>query len=465
MKVLLLSPPYLPDYMRNARCDFVSLSATQWFPIWLGYCGCFLEKHGHNVKFVDSPAYGLNHDQTEAIFLEYKPDLLVVYTGTKSEDNDISFTERLIEKWNCPAILVGPYFSIDPIKTLSKSTKLKFGIESEFELPILEFLEGRNFKEIKNLVWRDGDEIHTNEDRPYLSGDELDEFPFVSDFFNRHLNFKYYNAPSEYHPFMDIMTGRGCQWGLCTYCLWVHSFIKGRTYNTRSIENVVDEFEFIKKHIPKIRSVMIQDDTFTTERAMAFSEAKLKRGNKLIWSCYARGNMDYDTLKLMKQSGCRNLHVGFESGDPQVLVNIKKGISKERMTKFAEDAKKAGLQIHGDFAIGFPGETTETINETVQWACQIRPHTAQFQLMIPFPGTPFYEELERKGWLKNGAPNYPEMSMNQLEEMAKKAYRSFYFSLPFLKSMIRHPHELFFSRLKTYCRAIPAVFWKKWDVR
>lgn len=451
--------------MRNARCDFVSLSATQWFPIWLGYCGCFLEKHGHNIKFVDSPAYGLNHDQTEAIFLEYKPDLLVVYTGTKSEDNDISFTERLIEKWDCSAILVGPYFSINPIKTLSKSTKLKLGVESEFELPILEFLEGKELKEIKNLIWRDGDEIRTNEKRPYLSGEELDGFPFVSDFFNRHLDFRYYRAPSEYHPFMDIMTGRGCQWGLCTYCLWVHSFIKGRTYNTRSIENVIDEFDFIEKHIPKIKSVMIQDDTFTTERARDFSEAKLKHGNRLIWSCYARGNMDYDTLKLMKQAGCRNLHVGFESGDPQVLRGIRKGITKEIMTKFAWDAKKAGLQIHGDFAIGFPGETPETINETVQWACQIRPHTAQFQLMIPFPGTPFYEELESKGWLKNGAPNYPEMSTKQLEEMAKKAYRSFYFSLPFLKSMMRHPYELFFSRFKTYCRAIPAVLWKRWDVR
>ncbi|HGJ64603.1 TPA: radical SAM protein, partial [bacterium] len=395
----------------------------------------------------------------------YKPDLLVVYTGTKSEDNDISFTERLISKWDCPSILVGPYFSIDPLKTLSKSQKLKYGVQSEFEKPILEFLDGKEPKDIKNLIWRDNDELHANETRPYLSGEELDEFPFVSDFFNRQLNFNYYKAPSEYHPFMDIMTGRGCKWGLCTYCLWVHSFIKGRTYNTRSIENVIDEFNFIDKKIPKIKSVMIQDDTFTTERAREFSEAKIKSGNKLKWSCYARGNMDYETLKLMKQAGCRNLHVGFESGNQQVLKNIKKGLTKEIMTKFAMDAKKAKLQIHGDFAIGFPDETIESINETIEWACQIRPHTAQFQLMIPFPGTPFYDELEKNGWLENGAPNYPNMPKEELEKMAKKAYRSFYISLPYFKSMLAHPYELFFSRLKTYFRAIPAVFWKKWDVR
>ena len=190
MKVLLLSPPYLPEYMRNARCDFVSLSATQWYPIWLGYCGCFLEKHGYKVKLVDSPAYGLSHDQTEALFLDYEPDVLVVYTGAKSKDNDISFTERLIQKWDCPAILVGPYFSIDPQKTLSKSAMLEFGIESEFEMPLLEFLEGRDFREIKNFVWKEDGQVHINENRPYLSGEELDFFPFVSDFFDRHLDFR-----------------------------------------------------------------------------------------------------------------------------------------------------------------------------------------------------------------------------------------------------------------------------------
>lgn len=460
-----MSPPYLPEYMRNARCDFVSLSATQWYPIWLGYCGCLLEKYGYEIKLVDSPAHGLNHDQTEEIFLNYKPDVLVIYTGTKSEDNDINFAERLIQKWECSAILVGPYFSIDPRKTLNKSFKLQFGIVSEFEMPLLEFLEGKNFREIKNFVWKENGEVQINELRSYLSGKELDNFPYVSDFFNRHLDLKYYRAPSEYHPFMDIMSGRGCEWGLCTYCLWVHSFIKGRTYNVRNVENVIDEFEFIEKQIPRIKSVMIQDDTLSVQRAQEFCEAKLKRGIGLKWSCYARGNIDYETLRLMKKAGCRNLHVGFESGDPIILKRIKKGITKERMTQFASDAKKAGLQIHGDFAIGFPGETETTIDKTVQWACQIRPHTAQFQLMIPFAGTPFYEELDENGWLKDGSPNYPDMPKEELERLAKKAYRSFYISFHYFKRVLAHPDELFFSKIKTYLRAIPAVFWKKWNVR
>jgi len=464
-KVLLLSPPYLPDYMRNARCDFVSNSGTQWFPIWLGCCGALLEKYGFQVKLVDAPSYGFSHKRTEKIFLDYKPDLLVVYTGHKSEDNDVNFTDNLLDKYNCPAILVGPYFSINPKNTLSKSKRIKYGVDSEFEYPILEFLQGKNPREINNFLVKENNVVKKNKNRPYLNTEELDNIPFISEFFHHHLNFRYYRAPSEHHPFVDLMTGRGCYWGLCTYCLWVHSYIKGRIYNVRSVNSVIEEFKFIERHMPYVRSVMIQDDTFPADRARQFSEAKLKAEVELPWSCYARGDLDFDTLKLMKRANCRNLHVGFESADNKILKNVKKGLTKERMTRFAEDAKRAGLRIHGDFAIGFPGESIGSIEKTIEWACQIRPETAQFQLMIPFPGTPFHEELKRDNCLLNGAPTFPKVSKREMEKMAKKAHRRFYISFPYLWQVVKDPYELFFSRIKTYRRALAAIFWKKWNVR
>lgn len=464
-RILLLSPPYLPEYMRNARCDFVSLSGTQWFPIWLGYCGCFLEKHGYEVKLIDAPAYGLSHNQTEDIFLQYKPDLLVVYTGDKSEDNDIEFTERLLSKHDCLSVLVGPYFSITPIDSLAKSAKIPFGIAGEFEHPILEILQGKPSAEIKNLLWRKDGQIISNEIRPYVSGAELDTFPFVSEFFHRHLDFKYYRAPSEYHPFVDIMTGRGCVWGVCTFCLWVNSFIKGRVYNARSIDNVIEEVAFIEQKMPYVKSIMIQDDTFFADRARKFCEEKLKRGLKIPWSCYARADIDYGTLLLMKRAGCRNLHVGYESANNEVLKKMRKGLSKEQMTRFTQDAKKAGLRIHGDFAIGFPGDTEDTVKETIQWACELRPHTAQFQLIIPFRETPCYNELKQNGFLKDGAPDFPHLTRDKMEQLAKSAYRKFYLSFPYLLQAIRYPKEHIFNHLKTFSRAIPAMFWRKWDVR
>ncbi len=463
MRILLLSPPYVPFYMRNARCDFVSLSDTQWYPILLGYAGAWLEKCGHEVRFVDAPAQRLSHEETERIVTTAQPDWLVVYTGRISEDNDVTFADRLVEKLKCQAVFVGPYASINPGQTLGKSKAVDLLVSGEFEKPLQDLIEGGRPENIPNLVYRSSGEVKTNPPRAYLGTTELDDIPFVSEFFKRHVRLADYKTVSELHPFMDILTGRGCVWGRCTYCLWVNTYIKGPVYNTRSIENVLAEMEYIRKDIPEIRSVMIQDDTFTEERAATFSEAKIRAGNRLPWSCYLRANVSYETLRAMKGAQCRNVHVGFESASPEILRNIHKGITKERMTRFVEDAKKAGVRIHGDFAIGFPGETKATVEETVTWACQIRPHTAQFQLMIPFPGTPFKDELEKKGYLKDSFPNYPELSAEQMEDLAKRAYKRFYMSPSFLLDVIRHPHEMFLSRLGTYMRAMPSIFWKRYQ--
>ena len=462
MKILLLSPPYVKYYMRNARCDFVSLSKSQWYPIWLGNLGAFLEKHGFEVKLIDAPAAQLDHDATEEMVLEYKPDFLVVYAGRLSEDNDAAFADRLLEKLDIDGVFVGPYVSIEPGRIVGKSKRIYRAVKGEFEYPVLEILQGKPDAAIANLVFRQDDETVCNPERPYLTREELDSIPFVTEFFSRQLDFRHYRTPSEFYPFVDLMTGRGCAWGKCTYCLWVHTFICGNVYNSRSVDNVVEEFQFIERQLPQIKSVMIQDDTLVEKRAREISEGLIKAGIRKKWSCYVRGNIGYETLQVMKRAGCRNLHVGYESASPEILQNIKKGVTRESMIRFSRDAKRAGLRLHGDFAIGFPGETRESVQATIDLACQMRPHTAQFQLMIPFPGTPFYDELAAKGQLKDGCPNYPGLSTEELEEWAKKAYRKYYFSPWFLKEILKHPQEMFFSRFETYMRAIPSIFWKKY---
>lgn len=463
MRILLLSSPYLPEYMRNARCDFVSLSATQWYPLLLGYCGAYLAGKGHEVKLIDAPAHHLDHAATRQIVRTYAPELLVLYTGFKSEENDLRFSGQLVEELGCEAVIVGPFASIDPDGTLSRTSVLDKLIVGEFEHPVAELAEGRKLSEIRNLIYKAGNQIIHNEVRPYLTTAELDAIPFISRFLSEQIDIYRYKTPSEAYPFMDILTGRGCQWGQCTYCLWVHTYVQGMTYNVRSIANVIEELRFISRDLPQIRSVMIQDDTFTEERAWEFCEAKLAAQLAIPWSCYARGNMSFEVLQLMKRAGCRNLHVGYESADPQVLRRIKKGLSVERMTVFTQDAKRAGLRIHGDFALGFPGETQEGAQQTMDWACAINPDTAQFQLMIPFPGTPFYREMQAHGWLNaRGEPDMPQFTNEQIRATAKKAYRKFYLSPQYAWKCLCHPYDHFFGRLKTMTRAIPAMFWKRW---
>ncbi|MFC1807317.1 B12-binding domain-containing radical SAM protein [Candidatus Omnitrophota bacterium] len=465
MKALLLSPPYLKDYMRNARCDFVSLSGTQWFPILLGYLGVFLEGRGVEVKFVDAPAYNLSKKDVEDIYLEYSPDFLIVYPGDKSRDSDIEFGDLLLCKHKIPAIFVGPYFSMEPDYFLSKSQNILFGALGEFEYPVWDLIKGESPKDINNLARKEGSEIIKNSIRPYLTQPELDKIPFVSEFFNRHLDFKYYHTPSEPHPFVDIMTGRGCKWGMCTFCLWAHTYIRGCTYNTRSINSVLNELEYIEESMSSVRSIMIQDDTLPKDRIEEFCKEKLNRGIKIRWSCYLRADIDYETLKLMKQAGCLNIHVGFESANNEVMKQIKKGLTKDRMTQFALDAKKAGLKIHGDFLIGLPGDNEESIRDMINWACTIRPYTAQFQVFIPFKGTAIYEEMNREGLIKDARVYYPDLSNERIEYLSKLAYRKFYISLPYFLEVIKHPIDLFFKKTRTICRSLPSILWKKMDIR
>lgn len=461
-KIALLSLPYLPDYMRNARCDFVSLSHTQWYPLWLGYAGAFLESKGLEISFIDAPAANWNFSQVKEKLISFQPEFLVVYTGRLSENIDIKLTEKLMKKFKIPAVLVGPYFSIDPKKTLLKSSLIKYGIKGEFEYPLLELLQGKKPNSIKNLIFKQNRKIFQNPLRPYLNTEKLDKIPFVSEFFARHLNLKNYKAPSEFYPFMDIMTGRGCVWGKCSYCLWVQTFIKGSVYNQRSVDNVIEELKFIQSKLPQVKSVMIQDDTMFEGRASHLSRSIIKNKIKLPWSCYARANISYKTLKLMKKAGCLNLHVGFESADDKILKAVDKGLTFKQMEKFAYDVNRAGLCMHADFAFGFPGESRDSIRKTIDFAKQIKPDTAQFQLMIPFCGTKFYQDLQKNGNLKNGEPNFDNLSSTEIRHMAKQAYKEFYFSWHYAKRILRNPKQHFINRLDTYRRAIPALFWKKW---
>jgi radical SAM superfamily enzyme YgiQ (UPF0313 family) len=166
---------------------------------------------------------------------------------------------------------------------------------------------------------------------------------------------------------------------------------------------------------------------------------------------------------MMRLSGCRNIHVGFESANHNILKNIKKGISAKTMEQFAYDAQRAGLQIHADFALGYVGETEQSIRETIEFAKKINPHTAQFQLFRPLQGTPMGDLLRKKGWLnQDGYPDYPDLSNSQLRNWAKRAYREFYFRTAYVKKALSDPNEYIFTRLDQVMKAVPNFIWKRW---
>lgn len=469
MKVALVSPPFISDYMRNARCDFVSLSSSSWFPIWLGLAGSYLEAKGHKTILLDAQLEKLDTDSTAKKIIDFNPEVVAVYTGRLSRKSDIDFADY-IESLGFKVVFVGPYTSVDPEGMIKDSKLVRFAIKKEFDLPLEEIASGMPVEEIENLCHRESknSQIIQNKCRPLYTREILDQFPPVSKYFNEHIDIYKYKTPSELYPFIDIMSGRGCAWGRCNFCLWVQSFVPGSVYNQQSIDVFMREFEYISKHMPAVKSVMIQDDMLTNKRAREIAIGLLERGIKIKWSCYAKPNsgLTAETLTLMKLSGCLNLHVGFESGNDDVLENIDKGSTREQAIEFADMVHKAGIDIHGDFAMGHFGDNKESMQDTLDLAKRINPHTAQFQIMIPFEGTKFYKQLSENNLFdENQEPSYVTIggaSSDEVRDFAKHAYRNFYISKAYFKKIAKDPVNYFFNRFDQYAKAIPAVTWKKW---
>lgn len=429
--------------MRNARWATVGISGSVWYPIYLAYCTGLLEKSGHQVKLLDAQVDGLSRKETYQIANDFKPDLLVLYFSTVSEKNDLEIGVKIRELTGCRVVLVGPWASIHPDKTLRSTKGIDYLAEGEFDYTILELAEGKEPAQITGLHWKDPDaNIISNEPRAPVSAESLNSFPFVTDVYRRHLNLDNYHQTGHRHPFVDLFTGRGCDWARCTFCLWPFTINKGAGYRTRNIDNVIGELSFIQKEMPYIKEIFLQDDTLPAWRAEEFSEAILSAGIKIPWSCYSRANLDLKTLKLMKRAGCRTMHVGYESSSPIILKNICKGVSPQRMVKFTRDARRAGLFIIADFITGLPGETIATIKETVRWARRLPVQRYTVTLPKPYPRTPLYEWLEKNNCLnEKGQVDYPQLTYDQIREWNKWSLKKIYLSPRFLFRMLCMPSE------------------------
>ena len=192
-----------------------------------------------------------------------------------------------------------------------------------------------------------------NEPRPIL--ENMDELPFVAPVYKRDLKIENYFIGYLKHPYVSIYTGRGCR-SKCTFCLWPQT-VGGHRYRTRSAENVLEEVKWIRDNMPEVKEIMFDDDTFTDFKPRVEEIARGLGKLGVTWSCNAKANVPYSTLKIMKDNGLRLLLVGYESGDDQILLNIKKGLRTDIARRFSEDCRKLGIMIHGTFILGLPGET------------------------------------------------------------------------------------------------------------
>jgi hopanoid biosynthesis associated radical SAM protein HpnJ len=437
MRTLFLQAPSFDGFDGGAGSRYQARREIKsfWFPTWLAQPAALIE----GSKLVDAPP----HQQTLADVLPMarNHDLAVLHTSTPSFASDVKVAAALkAENPNLKVGLIGAKVAVQAEESLRDAPVIDFVARNEFDFTIKDVADGLDWSAIKGLSWRNnqGVIVH-NTERPVL--EDMDSLPFVSPVYRRDLSYEKYFIGYLKHPYVSIYTGRGCK-SRCTFCLWPQT-VGGHRYRTRSVENVIEEIRYIKGNFPGLKEIFFDDDTFTDDlpRAEAIAAEMGKLG--VTWSCNAKANVPRETLKKLKDGGLRLLLVGYESGNQQILHNIKKGMRIEVAKKFSKDCRELGIAIHGTFILGLPGETKETIEETIRFAIETNPHTLQVSLAAPYPGTFLFDQAAREGWLDTAnteyvdahgvqiAPlAYPHLSHSEIFDSVETFYRRFYFRAP-----------------------------------
>ncbi len=329
---------------------------------------------------------------------------------------------------------------------MAAARAVDFVAGAEFDFTIKEAAEGRELSSIIGLSYRDsrGAIVH-NPPRPLL--EDMDRLPFVSPVYKRDLDVRKYFIGYLKHPYLSFYTGRGCK-SRCTFCLWPQT-VGGHRYRTRSVGHVMDEVRWALRAFPEVKEIFFDDDTFTDDAPRAAEIARELGKLGVVWSCNAKANVARDLLKTMRANGLRLLLVGYELGNQQILHNVKKGMRVDVARRFTRDCHELGIVIHGTFIIGLPGETKETIEETIRFACEINPHTIQVSLAAPYPGTELYRQALENGWLvpEHGelidgrglqiAPlRYPHLDYQESFDSVEAFYRRFYFRASKIASIV-----------------------------
>ncbi|WP_116812325.1 hopanoid biosynthesis associated radical SAM protein HpnJ [Steroidobacter cummioxidans] len=434
MKSLFLHPPSYEGFDGGAGARYQAKREVRsfWYPTWLAQPAALVP----DSRLLDAPADGLG--LTDVLPIARQFDLVIMHTSSPSFAADVRTAEAL--KDDRPGVLigmVGAKVAVDPQRSLAASKAIDFVAREEFDYTCQEVASGRPLSEIVGLSYRrvDGTIVH-NAPRPLIT--DMDALPWVTPLYERDLHVENYFIGYLKHPYVSFYTGRGCR-SKCTFCLWPQT-VGGHRYRVRSPRSVVEEVRWVRDHLPQVEEIFFDDDTFTDFRPRVEEIARGLGRLGVTWSCNAKANVPYETLKVMKENGLRLLLVGYESGSDQILHNVRKGLKTDIARRFTRDCRELGVTIHGTFILGLPGETEQTIRQTIEFAKEINPHTIQVSLAAPYPGTQLYEQALANGWLSENAADlvdehgvqiepisYPHLSAEQIFHGVETFYKNFYF--------------------------------------
>jgi hopanoid biosynthesis associated radical SAM protein HpnJ len=441
LKTLFLNPPSFENFDGGASSRWPATREIEsyWYPVWLAYPAGMLE----GSKLLDAPPHHVSAEETIEIAKGY--EFLVLFTSTPGWTGDQKLAEA-IKRAN-PSIriaFVGPPVTTSPDRALNECPVIDFVCRREFDFSVVEYANGKPLDQILGISYRKDGNIAHSPDRPQV--EDLDAMPWVTDIYARDMDVTKYNVPFLLHPYVSLYSTRGCP-AQCTFCLWPQT-LSGHAWRKRSTDDVAAEMAHAKKLFPHVKEFFFDDDTFNIQKARTVELCSKLKPLGLTWSCTSRVTTDYDTLKAMKEAGCRLLIVGYESGDAQILKNIKKGATIDMAERFTANCRKLGLVIHGDFIVGLPGETRESIRKTIDFAKKLDNETIQVSIAHPYPGTEFYDYAKKNNLISignivdergNQLPKVVYENLNEAELMdwVERFYSEYYFRTRVIWRMVR----------------------------
>ncbi len=434
MRTLFLHPPSYEGFDGGAGSRWQARREVRsfWYPTWLAQPAALVP----DGKLVDAPAAGLSLTDVAPMARDY--EMAILHTSSPSFEGDVQVAEAL-KRENTKLFIgfVGAKVAVEPEESLLASPAIDFVAREEFDFTIKEIADGRPLAEVDGVTFRGENGVVHTRDRAIL--EDMDQLPSVIPIYKRDLRVEDYFSGYLLYPYVSFYTGRGCR-SKCSFCLWPQT-VGGHRYRTRSPAKVLEEVSLISEYFPQVKEIFFDDDTLTDDRPRTEEIARGLGKLGVTWSCNAKANVPRDTLKVMKDNGLRLLVVGYESGSQEILNNIKKGTRIDNAKRFTKDCHDLGIVIHGTFVLGLPGETRETIQDTIRYAREINPHTIQVSIAAPYPGTALYKQAHENGWLaeddddgvlvsdrgtQSAALSYPHLNRTEIFDSVETFYKKFY---------------------------------------
>jgi len=373
------------------------------FPFFLAYAAALLERQeGVDVLLVDGVAEKMTDDEFLGRVQEFRPDLVVLEVSTISIEVDLACARNVREL--CPDAKIafcGLHTYMFEREFLKQHDCVDFVMKGEYECTLKYLVgaltSGQPLSDVPGILYRSNKDIVFTRDRPLVQ--DIDEMPWPA----RHFlpMDVYCDTPGEIpRPSVQMWASRGCPYK-CVYCAWPQIMYGSNTYRARDPVAIVDEMEYLVKEMG-FKSIYFDDDTFNIgkQRILEMCSEIDRRRLKVPWAIMARADtMDRELLTALKRAGLRGLKYGVESGSQEILDRCGKALDLEKVKQVVKLTKQMNIWVHLTFMFGLPGETRDTMEKTIGLALSLDPDSLQFSIATPWPGTAFFKDLEKQGFL------------------------------------------------------------------